>query len=263
MPTTTSSSTTTTTSSTTTTTTSSTTTTTTAPPPPSVVSGGISAASDETVISGIVWTQPDPRQVCTDVSVTGISAQAYPWAIQVDLTVAPWYGASPQQVSVRGSGTTTTLSNTLVLITGRSNGGPWDPRTNNSPITNTQTAIVTICNQTPPAPRPAADTGWYTVTAAPQPATKSEACVILTAAPSGAESGTFFFGWTHTVDLRAAKAALSAAGGTPKKVTWSPQPNGTPNISVNPSDFNTALDEYTITSGYDYALRAGAAARRR
>jgi hypothetical protein len=259
MPTTTTSSTTstsTTTSSTSTPSTSSTTTTA-PPPPPSISSGGISAASPETVITGIGWTQPDAKGFCTDVSVTGISSTPWDWAIQIDLTAAPWYGTRPQHVSVRGTGTTTTLSSSLVLVTGRSNGGPWDPVKNNTPITNAQTAVVTICTQTPPVPTPA-DPSWYTVTAAPQIATNSEACVLVTATPTDLATGPFFFGWTATIDLTAAKAALIAAGGTPKKVSWSPQPNGAPGYSVTPSDFNTPLDTYTIASGYDYALRAGA-----
>ena len=110
-----------------------------------------------------------------------------------------------------------------MLVTGRSNGGPWDPRTNNTPITNQQTALITICSQTPPVPTPA-DSSWYSVSAVLQPVTKTEACVVVTATPTPLASGPFFFGWTSTVDLRAAKAALVAAGGTPKKVSWSPQP---------------------------------------
>jgi hypothetical protein len=208
------------------------------------------------VITGIVWDQPDSRQVCTVVNVTGIDSEPWDWAIEINLTVAPWYGTSPQHISARGTGTTTILSPTLVLVTGRSNGGPWDPSTNNTPINNAQTAVITICNQTPPVPTPA-DPSWYTVTPTEGVWTATEACVVVTAAPTDLASGPFFFGWTATVDLIAAKDALEAAGGTPKKVSWSPQPNGVPNYSVTPSDFKTPLDEYTITSGYDFALRAG------
>ena len=270
MPTSTSSSTTTTTTTTTPTTTSSstststttstssstTTTTTTEPPPPSVSEGGISAANAETVITDIAWDQPDSRQVCTVVSVTGIDSEPWEWAIKVDVTVAPWYGISAQHVSVRGTGTTIILSPTVVLVTGSSNGGPWDPRTNNTPITNEQTALVTICSQTPPVPSPA-DVSWYEVTTTDGVWTDTEACVVVTASPTGAASGPFFFGWTAMVDLTAAKAWFTDAGRKPKKVSWSPQPNGAPGYSVSPTGFNPPADTYTITSGYDFALRAG------
>jgi hypothetical protein len=93
----------------------------------------------------------------------------------------------------------------------------------------------------------------------PQPATKTEACVVVTAAPTTAAPAPFFFGWTTKIDLTAAKTALEAAGGTPKKVTWSPQPNGTPNYSATPVDANMPLGAYTIVSGLEYALRVGGA----
>lgn len=243
---------------TTTTTTSSTTTTTTQPPPPRVTSGGISSANPETVISAIVWDQPAATKVCTQVAVTGISSTAWHWAIQIDLTVAPWFGTSAQHLSAQGTGVTTILSPTLVLVTGQSSGGPWDPQRNNTPITNSQTALVTICNQNPVAPTPG-DSKWYTVTPTLQPATKTEACVVVTASPTAAAPTPFFFGWTANIDLTAAKAALVAAGGTPKNVTWSPQPNGTPNYSATPVNANTPFGAYTIVSGLEYALRAGGA----
>lgn len=192
----------------------------------------------------------------TEVAVTGISSTAYDWAFKIDLTVAPWFGTSAQHISAQGTGVTTILSPTLVLVTGKSSGGPWDPQRNNTPITNTQTARITICNQNPVAPTPG-DVKWYTVTATPQPATKNEACVVVTAAPTTAALAPFFFGWTANIDLKAAKAALVAAGGVPKNVTWSPQPNGTPNYSATPVDANTPPNAYTIVSGLEYALRAG------
>ena len=222
MPTTTTSSTSTTTTSTSTTTTTSTstttssTTTTTQPPPPSVTSGGISAANPETVITAIVWDQPAAGQVCTQVAVTGIDSTAWDWAIKIDLTAAPWYGTLPQHVSVRGSGTTTELSPTQVLVTGRSNGGPWDPYEQHADHQHADgphhhLQPDTTCSGT------AADSSWYTVSAVLQPVTKTEACVVVTATPTPLASGPFFFGWTSTVDLRAAKAASSPPAGPPRR----------------------------------------------
>ena len=89
-----------------------------------------------------------------------------------------------------------------------------------------------------------------------QPATKNEVCVVVTATPTDAPP-PFFFGWTTDVDLRPAKAALAEAGGTPKKVTWSPQPNGTPNYSATPIDAASPPDMYRVVSGFEYTLRAG------
>jgi hypothetical protein len=211
------------------------------------------------VISAIVWDQPAATKVCTEVAVTGISAtQAWDWAFQIDLTEAPWYGTAAQHVSAQGTGVTTILSPTLVLVTGRSSGGPWDPQRNNTPITSTQTALVTICNQNPAVPTPGEST-WYSVTSTLRPATKNEACVVVTASPTTDAPAPFFFGWTTDVDLTAAKAALVAAGGVAKKVTWSPQPNGTPNYSATPVDAATPPDVYRVVSGFEYALRAGGA----
>ena len=188
--------------------------------------------------------------------MTGATANPTDWAIRVDLTVAPWYGTT-SQLNLQGTGTLTAGPGNTVLITGRSRGGKFDPRTNNTPITNQQTALVTICDQGSPVPPPPADPSWYTVTQSEGTWTDTRACVVVTATSARSDLSTFpfFFGWAAEVDLTAAKARITGAGRTLNQVTWSPNPNGN-DFTVSPNSKKPPGDFYVITSGFDFALRA-------
>jgi hypothetical protein len=234
-----------------------TTTTTTAPPPASVTSGGITAADRDTVVRGVVWNITGSRQVCTTVQVTGASSTPREWALRVDLRAAPWYGSPPSRIDLNGTGTVAVENQSSIRITGRArNGGPFDPRSNNTPITNAQTALVTICNYNAPVPPPA-DGSWYRVTTTQGTWTDTQACVVVTVATTRTDLATspFFYGWTTTVDLRAAKARITGSGRTLNFVSWTPFPSGPDNYAAAPATYQPPLDIYTLTSGFDLALR--------
>lgn len=258
-------STTTSTTSTTTTSTTTTTTTTTLPPttttlPPSNPGGGgggIGPANPNTVIDDLDWTLTSARQACTVVHVTGIDSTPRHWALRVDLTKAPWNGTPASQINLNGTGTLVIESPTSVLITGRTHGGAWDPRTNNTPITSAQTALITVCDYNAPVPPPA-NPSWYTVTATPSTWTDTQACLVVTATTTLTNLATnpFFYGWTTVVDLTAAKARITGAGRTLNYVSWSPYANGETDFYASPASYNPPLDSYTIRSGFNLALRA-------
>ncbi len=257
-PTTTSTTTTTTTTSTTTTTTAPATTTTTTlpPPPPTVWPGGISVVDPKnTVISGIVWDISKPHQVCAEVRITGASSTAQPWQLRMNLAVPPWYFSPTSKVQTNGTATVAVENGTTLLITGQTRGGKFDPRTNNTPLTNLQTAVVSLCNRNAPPPLPA-EASWYSIAQVPSVWTDTQACVVVTATSLRTDLTTspFYFGWVGTVDLRAARDRIIGAFRVPDNVSWSPNPNGN-NFTVASTQFSPPQDSYKITSGYDSALR--------
>lgn len=189
--------------------------------------------------------------------VTGVDDTPRHWAIRVDLDAPPWNGAAVGQIDLNGTGTITVENPRSVLITGRTHGGGFDPRTNNTPLTSARTATITICNYNAPVPPPA-DPSWYTVTTTQGRWTDREACVVVTVATTRDDlaSNPFFYGWTATVDLIAAKARITDAGRTLNHVSWSPYPNGATDFWASPESYQPPLDSYTLTSGFNAALRA-------
>jgi hypothetical protein len=223
------------------------------PPPPSVWPGGISAGNDSTVIADITWDVTRVRHACTVVSVTGIDSTPRHWELLIDLSTAPWYGTAASRLVVSGSGTLTVVNATTVRITGRSNPGNFNSRTNNTPITNTQIALFEICNHQSPEPRPG-DPSWYSVTTSPSGTwTTTTACLDLrvTSLRNDLETYPFYFGWTARVDLSGAVTHLGEDRSL--RITFVPKPNGSNDYSVEPGENPYT---YIITNGYDSALRA-------
>ena len=194
------------------------------------------------------------------VEVTGKTSTPIAWAIRVNLDQPPWSGSSTR-LNLQGTGTLTMESTTSALITGTSrNGGKFDPKTNNPPITDQQTALVTICDQgspIPPAPAPAPESDWYSVTTRPGTWSDTQACVVVTVATTRTNLSTypFFYGWTTKVDLTAAKLRITGANRTLDQVMWSPNPSGN-DYTVSPDSKKPPGDSYVVTSGFDFALRA-------
>jgi hypothetical protein len=158
------------------------------------------------------------------------------------------------QFNVQGTANVAVESPSSVLLTGKSHGGPFDPRQNSTPIDNTRTAIVDICNYNAPVPPPA-DPSWFTVTQTPGTWTDTEACVVVTV--TGTRTSPFFYGWSTVLDLTAAKARITDAGRRITHLGWSPYPNGDTDFAASPGQFNNPRDTYTLTSGYNTALRGG------
>ena len=181
-----------------------------------------------------------------------------PWQVNVDLTQPPFYGVSPSGVQTNSTGVITAVNAQLLRITGN---GPftwhWDPRQNNTPITSSQTALLTICVYNAPVPPPA-PTSTYAVTYANGTWTTTEACVVATITTTRHDltSFPFSYGWSIPIDLTAAKAKITSAGNTLNNVGWAPYPNGPTDGTATPATFSPPLDTYTFTSGYNNALRA-------
>jgi hypothetical protein len=209
------------------------------------------------VIGAIDWSLSTARQACTVVKVKGIDSTPRHWALRIDLGSSPWNGTPANHISINGTGTLVIESPTSVLITGRTHGGGWDPRTNNTPITSAQTALITVCDYNGPVPPPA-NPSWYTVATTQGTWTDTQACLLVTATTTltNLAANPFFYGWTTVVDLTAAKARISGAGRTLNYVGWSPYANGQTDFAASPSTYNPPLDNYTITSGFNLALLA-------
>lgn len=189
--------------------------------------------------------------------ITGIDSSPRNWVIRVDLNAPPWYGMPANQVSLNGTGTLVIENPNTVLITGRTHKGNWDPRTNNTPITNAQTALITICSYDSPVPPPA-DPSWYVVNTTPGTWTDTEACIVVTATTTRTNlaSYPFFYGWTTVIDLTAAKARITGAGKTLNFVSWNGFPSGPSDYFAIPASYSPPLDSYTVTSGFNFSLRA-------
>jgi hypothetical protein len=226
-------------------------------PPYPGPNGGIVPANPNTVIEDIPWTINTARQTCAVIHVSGVDATPRHWALRIDLTKAPWSGTSPNNINLQGTGTLVIESPTSVLITGRTHRGGWDPRTNNTPITASQTALISICDYNGPVPPPA-DPSWYTITTTQGAWSDTQACLVVTATTTLGSVATvpFFYGWTTQVDLRAAKARITGAGRTLNYVSWSPYANGETDFAATPTTYNPPQDFYTIRSGFNLALRA-------
>jgi hypothetical protein len=186
------------------------------------------------------------RHACTVVSVTGIDSTPRDWEILVDLSTAPWYGTSASRLVLTGSGTLTVVDDTTVSITGGYNGRKFNSRTDNTPITDSQTALLEICNHPTPPPEPG-DPSWYSVTTAPSGTwTDTTACVdvTVTSLRNDLETFPFYFGWTATVDLDEAVTYLGEERSL--RFTFIPRVNGSNDYSVEPGE-----DPYTyiVTSG--------------
>ncbi len=231
-------------------------------PPTPTNEGGISPGNPHTVINDIVWTINGSRQFCTEVVISGATATANHWAINIDLTQPPFYGVNSNQVNTNGTGVVTTTSATTVRITGNSannRNSPWNPQWNNTPITSAQVARLTICIYNAPVPAPPpTSTGWYTVSTGRGTWTDTKACVVTTVTSTKTDLANYpyYFGWTTQLDLSAAKARILSAGNVLNFVSWSPYPNGATDMYATPANYNPPLDTYTITSGYNLALRA-------
>ena len=164
------------------------------------------------MISGITWSLNGSRQFCTEVRITGGRRRRVPWQVNVDLTQPPFYGVSPSGVQTNSTGVITVVNAQSLRITGN---GPftwhWDPRQNNTPITSSQTALLTICVYNAPVPPPA-PTSTYAVTYANGTWTTTEACVVATITTTRHDLASFPFsyGWSIPIDLTAAKAKITS-----------------------------------------------------
>ena len=103
--------------------------------------GGISVGNATTVISDIAWTVPSPNRFCVVVTVTGTSSTPQPWQLDIDLTRSPFNGVSVADVTVRRGEKAQGPGDTMIVTGTTRAGRPFNPRSNNTPITDAQEAI--------------------------------------------------------------------------------------------------------------------------
>lgn len=220
--------------------------------------GGIGSGNDSTAIDDLVWTQNNPNQFCTVVTVTGTSPTPQPWQLTVDLTQPPFNGIAINQINVQWGQKAQGPGNTMIITGTTSPGNPFNPTWNNSPITNTQQALPQICVYNG-APAPG-DPSWYTVVVTQGTGANwsaNRACLTLTVTTTVTDLALnpFFYAWQASLDLTPALNRITGVGGTPDAVQWSPNPAGGYNFTTTPTTSNPVQPSYTIVSGTTTAIR--------
>ncbi|BDV32067.1 hypothetical protein [Microbacterium terricola] len=213
------------------------------------MNGPFEPGEPSTVIGQASWTMPatNTSGYCAALTITTTSPTPIPWSMIIHLDEAPYWGAAGmiwgQDVEV----TPVSGDPTRAVVTGRY---PYETIAAGTVLT------TSICNANAVAP-PVGDPDWYTVTTAVKGTwTATRACIDITVTGRrDLAEYPYFFGWTTTVDLSAAKAAMTAAGGHVNHVDWSPAPSGGYAFTVDPSSNSPVADRYTLTSGTITALR--------
>jgi len=175
--------------------------------------GPVHPGNGNTVMPQIEWTlvTNNPVQVCFVVSVSTTSTTPVPWALEMDLTQAPFNGTTSSFTLLDAPGggniawklgVTTNLATMKATVAGK-------PDVNQPVhlISSATTLRFQVCNHSLP---PGVQTpSAYTVTYANAPAwTAKQACVRATVTGNG--SSRFYFAWTAEIDMSAAVAAVGA-----------------------------------------------------
>lgn len=221
--------------------------------------GDVVSPGDNTTQEDVTWTSPanPASQVCTTISVRGQSATPAPWSVTLNLSGAPFYGASflyytgSTQVSFQHAPGSAT-------VTGVGSGSPWNSSWSNSTLTSAQTLTFTVCGYPAGAPS-VQDDSWRSVSQSMQGTwTPTLACVAVTVTGTVDPAvNPFFFGWQANIDLTGAKQHIVDSGRTVNYVSWDPWPSGGYQFTHDPASSNPIADVYSITSGTMTAVRAG------
>lgn len=210
--------------------------------------GPVNPGDGNTVMTDIEWTlvTNNPVQVCFIATVSTTSTTAVPWSLRMDLTQAPFNGATSgfQVDNAPGGdniawklGITYNTTAMTATVAGRT-----DVNQPIATITSATTLRFQVCNWSLP---PGVQTpSAYTVTYTNSPAwTSSRACVTATVTGNG--TSRFYFGWTITLDMAAAYASL------PNVTHWS---NPTGNLSqLTQTDLGGRRFQFTSKSAANIA----------
>jgi len=226
--------------------------------PGDISDGGISDGNEFTDIDDIVWDPTSSTKFCTVVTVTGTSSTPQPWQLNVDLTQPPFNGVGINEIKVKGGEKAQGVGNTMIVTGTMKPNKPFDPISNNSPITNTQQAFPEMCvSKGTPAQ---GDPSWYTVavtqgTGPDWSATRACLTVTVTTTVTDLALNPFYYAWQTNLDLAPALNRITSAGGTPASVQWSPGSAGGKNFDTTPTTYNPVQPSYAITSGTNTAIR--------
>lgn len=215
-----------------------------------------------TVLGPVTWTIPSASnsgQYCFTATVSG-AGTAQPWSVIVHLDQAPFWGTAasdfyyqgPVQVIVQP------IDATTARIVGVGTGDRWHPDYSNSRLTSSQSVTFTLCDGHP-NPAPPADPSWYTTTTTvPTAWQPTLACVqVQVSATHDDPDLPFWFGWTTTINLAAAKQHILDSGRTVNYLQWTPDPESGHLFSHSPAATNPVADSYTLTSGQIGSIRRG------
>jgi hypothetical protein len=210
--------------------------------------GPVSPANQDTVLTDVTWdlVSNNPTQACFHGTVTTTSTTPVEWALTIDLSQAPFNGASHNTLQLAGGDgwryriAPNQPSPGFAQVEGTNNGGR---RT----ITAGQSYRVDVCDWSLPA---GVDTpSAYTVTSAPSPTqwTTTNACVDTTVTGNG--TSMFYVGWTAQVDMAAAVARLAEGGNTRDAWTYGANEWAVDRTQTGPTTFTVASTAPSTIAG--------------
>jgi len=174
--------------------------------------GPVSPANPDTTLTGVTWdlVSNNPTQACFHGTVTTTSSVPVVWGLTIDLSQAPFSGASHNSLQLAGSDgwryriAPNQPSPGFAGVEGTNNGGR---RT----IVAGQSYQVEVCDWSLPA---GVDTpSAYTVQTTPSATQWTTAWACLDTTVTGNGTSQFYVGWTAQVDMAPAIARLAEGGG--------------------------------------------------
>lgn len=173
--------------------------------------GPVYPANPGTTLTAITWDtiSNNPTQACFHATVTTTSATPVVWGLTIDLSQAPFNGASHNGLQLAGNDgwryriAPNQPSPGFAEVAGTNNGGR---RT----VVAGQSYQVEVCDWSLPA---GVDTpSAYTVTTAPSTTQWTTRWACLDTTVSGNATSPFYVGWTAQVDMAPAIARLAEGG---------------------------------------------------
>ncbi len=203
----------------------------TAPPEPT---GPIYPSNPDTELTDVNWRLMNQTSACVDLTVTTQSPTPVLWALTVDLSQAPYNGASASSLSLQGfAGWRYTIAaDTPEPGFAQIKGNPWAGR---QTIVAGQEYDIRVCSWGLPE---GVDTpSAYTVTTINGPTPNARrACVTTTVAGNG--TSQFYVGWSADIDATAAADHLTDAGRTIDAWIFQPDNGSITTTQTGPATFH-------------------------
>jgi hypothetical protein len=221
----------------------------------------ITPGNADTVIDSIVWKNVTRTAACADVTIRGASPVPAYWQLDAHLNEPPFNGETADQIGVIWGVKGVATPDNVLPVTGTiSTPNPFNPDYNNTPISDTQSAVIEFCVYYQPALP--GDPSWYTYSQQNgiieqldptdvTPTAQVQQCATLTVtAVIDYAAQPFFFGWQAPIDLSSILNGLESAGYTPTNVLITPD-----DVSEAPPILSPPQENYVITSGVNTSIR--------
>lgn len=210
--------------------------------------------------------------VCATLTLTSTSSEWERWSLVVDLDQQPFNGQGATMWSAGQSQVTISQdpsSPSRLIITGTGSGSPtdngweWNSSWNNAYLNTDHHITIKLCTSTTGVP-PEADSSWYSVSTQNMTWTDTQACVAITITGRVTDLAAtpFYFGWTTTLDLTAAKQRITGAGKTLNYVGWTPSTQSSAESgevwgfrAIPNSTSERVPDSYQLSNGRSTSLR--------